>query len=105
MSGLKVNEMTRKQVAAAVQAIPAGADYVWDGEDGDDRPLTKDEMRAGMAAAAARKRGRPAGSANKEQVAIRFDQEVLAAFRAGGPGWQTRMNDALRDWLRTHNPA
>ena len=60
-------------------------------------------MRAGMAAA--RKRGRPAGSGSKEQVAIRIDHEVLAAFRAAGPGWQTRMNDALKDWLRTHNPA
>jgi len=26
----------------------------------------------------------------------------LAAFRAGGPGWQTRMNQALREWLQTH---
>ena len=102
MSGLKVNEMTRKQVAAAVQAIPAGADYVWDGKDDDERPLTKEEMRAGMAAA--KKRGRPVGS-SKEQVAIRFDRDVLAAFRAAGPGWQTRMNDALKDWLRTHKPA
>ena len=38
----------------------------------------------------------------KEQVAIRFDQEVLVAFRAGGPGWQTRMNAALKEWLATH---
>jgi uncharacterized protein (DUF4415 family) len=35
----------------------------------------------------------------KEQVAIRIDPEVLAAFRAEGPGWQTRMNDALKQWL------
>ena len=38
----------------------------------------------------------------KGQVAIRFDREVLNAFRAAGPGWQTRMNEALKDWLRTH---
>jgi len=38
----------------------------------------------------------------KEQVAIRFDREVLVAFRAGGPGWQTRMNTALKDWLAAH---
>jgi len=30
---------------------------------------------------------------------------VLAAFRAGGPGWQTRMNAALRDWLKTQSPV
>lgn len=38
----------------------------------------------------------------KEQVAIRFDADVLAAFRARGPGWQTRMNRALKEWLVTH---
>jgi uncharacterized protein (DUF4415 family) len=35
----------------------------------------------------------------KEQVAIRLDKNVLVAFRAGGPGWQTRMNAALKEWL------
>ncbi|EIC30334.1 MULTISPECIES: BrnA antitoxin family protein [Methylomicrobium] len=38
----------------------------------------------------------------KEQVAIRFDADVLAAFRATGRGWQTRMNEALKEWLREH---
>jgi len=33
----------------------------------------------------------------KEQVAIRIDPEVLAAFRVDGPGWQTRMNTALKE--------
>ena len=41
----------------------------------------------------------------KEQVAIRFDPEVLAAFRADGPGWQTRMNTALKEWLSEHRRA
>lgn len=35
----------------------------------------------------------------KEQVAIRLDPEVLTAFRAGGAGWQTRVNSALKEWL------
>jgi uncharacterized protein (DUF4415 family) len=35
-------------------------------------------------------------------VAIRFDQDVLLAFRARGPGWQTRMNAALKEWLADH---
>jgi uncharacterized protein (DUF4415 family) len=54
---------------------------------------------------AARRAGRLLGSGNKEQVAIRFDREVLVAFRSAGPGWQTRMNAALKDWLKTHSPA
>lgn len=41
----------------------------------------------------------------KEQVAIRLDPEVLAAFRADGPGWQTRMNTALKNWLVQHPPT
>lgn len=39
-------------------------------------------------------------SPTKEQVAIRFDPEVLAAFRASGRGWRTRMNAALKEWLK-----
>ena len=35
----------------------------------------------------------------KEQVAIRLDREIVVAFRAGGPGWQTRVNAALKQWL------
>jgi uncharacterized protein (DUF4415 family) len=33
---------------------------------------------------------------------IRFDLDVLAAFKATGKGWQTRMNEALREWLKEH---
>ena len=46
-----------------------------------------------------RLRGRPKGSGSKEATSIRIDRDVLAAFRATGRGWQTRMNDALRQWL------
>jgi len=47
----------------------------------------------------ARRRGRPAGSkqaVTKEAVKIRLDADVLAALRASGDGWQTRINDTLR---------
>ncbi|BEG77391.1 BrnA antitoxin family protein [Achromobacter xylosoxidans] len=53
----------------------------------------------------ARRRGRPVGSTaavRKSATTIRLDVEVLAAFKATGQGWQTRMNNALRDWLETH---
>jgi uncharacterized protein (DUF4415 family) len=39
--------------------------------------------------------GRPKGSGTREMVTLRLDKAVLAHFRAGGPGWQTRLNDAL----------
>lgn len=104
MTGSTTNSMTREQVLAAVRATPPAQDFVWDGVDADDRPLTREEMVTGITVAR-QQRGRPAGSGKKEQVAIRFDHEVLAAFRGGGPGWQTRMNAALKDWLRTHSPG
>jgi uncharacterized protein (DUF4415 family) len=52
-----------------------------------------------------KKRGRPAGSGVKEQVAIRLDRDILEAFRAQGQGWQTRINQALRDYLSEHPRA
>ena len=44
----------------------------------------------------ARAVGRPRKAAAKEAVSIRLDPDVLAHFRAGGPGWQSRINQALR---------
>lgn len=41
----------------------------------------------------------------KEQVAIRYSPDVLAYFRATGAGWQTRMDAALREWVKAHSPA
>jgi len=91
--------MTREELLDAVRAIPPEQDYVWDGVDEDDRPLTEEELRAGLALA--RSRGRPSGS-DKTQIALRVDNSVLEAFKATGKGWQTRMNEALKEWLKDH---
>jgi len=40
--------------------------------------------------------------ARKVQTAIRFDPDVLAALRATGRGWQTKVNDVMHDWMATH---
>jgi uncharacterized protein (DUF4415 family) len=48
------------------------------------------------------RRGRPVGSVKakpKIPTTIRFDQDVLDALKASGRGWQTRVNEAMRDWL------
>jgi uncharacterized protein (DUF4415 family) len=50
-------------------------------------------------------RGRPTSAVVKERITIRFDADVLEAFRSTGKGWQTRVNDAMREWLRTHSPT
>jgi uncharacterized protein (DUF4415 family) len=43
--------------------------------------------------------GRPPLDFSKKLVSLRLDQEVIDAFRAGGPGWQSRINAALRKHL------
>jgi uncharacterized protein (DUF4415 family) len=35
----------------------------------------------------------------KQQVTLRLDPDIIAKFKAGGPGWQSRINEALRSML------
>ena len=39
----------------------------------------------------------------KQLVSVRYSPEVLAFFRAGGAGWQTRMDEALKQWVTVHS--
>jgi len=39
---------------------------------------------------------RPAVPHGRETVTLRIDSDVLAWFQQDGPGWQDRINDALR---------
>jgi uncharacterized protein (DUF4415 family) len=58
--------------------------------------VSKEEAQVAIAK---KLRGRPVGSVQsrtKEPVKIRLDADVLAALRASGDGWQTRINDSLR---------
>jgi uncharacterized protein (DUF4415 family) len=44
-------------------------------------------------------------SPTKVSTTIRLSPDVLAAFKSEGNGWQTRIDTALKDWLRTHSTA
>ena len=41
----------------------------------------------------------------KERVSIRLSPDVVAAFRATGEGWQTRIDEALKTYLQEHRAA
>ena len=41
----------------------------------------------------------------KVSTTIRLSNDVVQAFRATGSGWQTRVDAALKDWLKTHSPV
>ena len=49
--------------------------------------------------------GRPRAAVTKERITIRLSRDVVEQFRASGEGWQTRVDSALKDWLKTHSPA
>jgi uncharacterized protein (DUF4415 family) len=46
--------------------------------------------------------GRPAGSGVKQQVSLRIDVDIIEAFKGQGSGWQTKMNEVLKEWVKTH---
>jgi len=49
-----------------------------------------------------RPRGRPKKPDAKIHIHIRLSPQVLGHFRAMGPGWQTRIDEVLRQWVRRH---
>jgi uncharacterized protein (DUF4415 family) len=51
-----------------------------------------------------RSRGRSRAAETKVPVTLRLDRDVVEAFRAKGPGWQTRMNTALRAAVAAPGP-
>lgn len=44
--------------------------------------------------------GRPRKANPKQHVNLRLDPDIVEAFKKTGCGWQTRINDTLRDWLK-----
>ena len=54
-----------------------------------------------MALAEKRKPGQrgPQVAPTKQLVSVRYSPEVLAFFKAGGTGWQSRMDDVLKQWV------
>ena len=48
-------------------------------------------------------RGRPRATHPKERINIRLSHDVVTHFKSSGDGWQTRIDAALKDWVRTHS--
>jgi len=103
---------TRKKLPAT----PAEWEALIAAAPGKDRALTAAEEKkiatavvvkgggyAAVRAAVAQKRKRgergPQVAPTKQLVSVRYSPEVLQYFKATGTGWQTRMNDALLEWI------
>lgn len=81
--------------------------------DGEVREITSDDLKCFKPASEAlptslqtklgiRSRGAQKNP-TKERITIRLSAEVVESFRSCGPGWQTRLDNALKDWLKTHS--
>jgi len=47
-------------------------------------------------------RGRPKADVTKELISLRLSRDTLERFRATGAGWQTRIDEALKEWVQKH---
>ena len=72
-------------------------DQEWHASMADDAgPLTPEESRR----LDRKLRGRPLSESPKKAVSIRLDQDVIEHYKKSGPGWQSRINEALRKHAR-----
>jgi len=79
-----------KPTAREERAIRAGI-----ARDTDTYELSRDEFRELKPV----RRGRPKSAIHKVPVTVRLDPNVVEYFRASGRGWQTRVNEALADYV------
>jgi uncharacterized protein (DUF4415 family) len=78
--------------ASKKNTFPAGVDL-------DEIPDMSTPIWQKIIDAAPLSRGRPRIAYPKLSTTLRLDSDIIAKFKEGGPGWQTRINHALKDWL------
>ncbi len=96
MNGSQTKLTEREQILAAMQTPPAEGYFIWDGQDEDERPLSREEMTVGMM--------QPAET-DKSQVVLQLDNDVLVYFHSTGKNWQNHLNNALKEWMLEHHVA
>jgi uncharacterized protein (DUF4415 family) len=83
-------------------------------EDGEVRELDEEDFKQAVPFSALQESLRAKLSAiqrgaqkapTKDRITIRLSHNVVERFRATGAGWQTRVDAALQDWLKTHTPG
>lgn len=77
-----------KRITAAAKADP------------DAQPLTLKQLKSMVPMRALR--GRPKSASPKQLVSVRYSPEVLTYFRSTGEGWQSRMDNVLREYVVRH---
>lgn len=71
--------------------------------DPDAQPLTPKQLKEMVPLRTLR--GRPKSGNKKLLISVRYSPEVVAYFKSTGEGWQSRMNEALREYVEQHRAA
>jgi len=70
------------------------------------QPEDKEATAAEFSAAVTKKRaGRPVSATHKTPLSLRLSDDVVEFFKSTGKGWQTRINEALREYVKEHHSA
>lgn len=95
-------DMTAEEDAAITRAAEADADNPPLDEETLSRMRPSTEVAPAFVAEVKRRRGQrgPGKAQPKEAIKLRLSPDVLAHFRATGPGWQTRIDEALRKSIK-----
>ena len=94
---LALPDLTDEEEASIQAGIAADPDSrISDEELARMRPASE-VLPPDLYAALTRPRGRPKAEETKQPVKLRLDRATVAAFKATGAGWQTRMNDVLSE--------
>lgn len=71
--------------------------------DPDAQPLTSGQLREMVPLSSIR--GRPRSASAKLLVSVRYSPEVIVYFKNTGEGWQTRMDEVLKDYVMRNSKA
>jgi uncharacterized protein (DUF4415 family) len=71
--------------------------------DPDAQPLTPKQLKEMVPLRTLR--GRPKSDNKKLLISVRYSPEVVAYFKSTGEGWQSRMDEALREYVERHRAA
>lgn len=71
--------------------------------DADARPLTPKQLKNMVPLRTLR--GRPKSDNRKLLISVRYSPEVVAYFKSTGEGWQSRMDEALREYVKRRRAA
>ncbi len=93
-----------KAIAQGIASDPNARE--WQDQDfADAKPaqqVLSQHLRPKVAATLLAQRGRPKTLNPKVHLNLRLDSDIVNTFKSSGRGWQTRINDILKEWVHKH---